>query len=139
MKHISTTQFKKRRKGKINLKRSTNKLYFGTIGICILENYFFSEKQLLVLEKALLKILKPNKGSLWRCRSLNFFKSKKPIEVRMGKGKSALDYYCIKLKKNTVLFEIEGVNYIKFSKILYKIQYKFATPIYIFHNQNKHF
>jgi large subunit ribosomal protein L16 len=88
------TKFKKRQKGKrlntITNVRSLFKLNFGNIGLKSIESGHLTSKQINTIRQTVNKIIK-KKGKL----RINIFPntpmSKKPLEVRMGKGKGNVD------------------------------------------------
>ena len=88
------TKFKKRQKGKrlntITNVRSLFKLNFGNIALKSIESGHLTSKQINTIKQTVTKIIK-KKGKL----RINIFPntpiSKKPLEVRMGKGKGNVD------------------------------------------------
>mgnify|MGYP003316756106 CR=1 FL=1 len=49
-------------------------------------------------------------GRVWTRVFPNIPVSKKPIEVRMGKGKGSVDFWAAKIKPGRIMFEIDGVD-----------------------------
>jgi large subunit ribosomal protein L16 len=104
------TKFKKQRKGRLPAKIKKNKsfelLKQGTIGLKLIDFGRIESDQLKASWEALKKILK-KRGAI----SLNLVSdtpvSKKPIEIRMGKGKGAVHHWVAKVRPGTLLFEIE--------------------------------
>ena len=104
------SKYKKYQKGKaynrINSKIVFNQLHFGSVGLKALYFTHLTSKQILTLYKALKKILK-KKGKI----KFNIFPhspiSKKPNEIRMGKGKGNINHWVFKVKPGFVLCEIE--------------------------------
>jgi large subunit ribosomal protein L16 len=88
------SKFKKKQKGKklniINKINTINQLKYGNMGLIALESGHINSKQLMALKQTINKIIK-KKGKL----KINIFPntpiSKKPVEVRMGKGKGNID------------------------------------------------
>jgi large subunit ribosomal protein L16 len=114
---IPTRQkYKKQQKGKAFNKITNSKsiLTYGQIGLKVLSSYRLNSKQLLALYNGLKKKIK-RKGKL----IINVFPqtpiSKKPIEVRMGKGKGNVSYWVSKIKSGVILCEI-STPYIVFAK-----------------------
>ena len=105
------TKFKKRQKGKrlntINHVNSLFKLPFGKIGLRSVECGHLTSKQINAIKLTINKVIK-KKGKL----KINIFPntpiSKKPLEVRMGKGKGNVDRWIFKVKSGTLLFEIQS-------------------------------
>jgi large subunit ribosomal protein L16 len=105
------TKFKKQQKGKsFNRINSTsvelNLLNFGSIGLKALAPGRLTSKQIEAVRQSINKVIK-KQGRL----KINIFPdtpiSKKPIEVRMGKGKGGVDHWVFKVKPGFVLYEIE--------------------------------
>jgi len=103
-------KFKKVRKGKIpKLNFKSNKLNFGLVGLKSIESGTVSAKQIEASRQAIMRKIKRS-GKLWIRIYPNTPITKKPIEVRMGKGKGSVSYYSAKVSSGTVLFELCGVN-----------------------------
>ena len=85
-----------------------NQLAFGTFGIKALEMHWITSRQIEAARVAITRYMK-REGQLW----IRIFPdkpiTKKPAEVRMGKGKGALEGYVAPVKPGRVLYEIEGV------------------------------
>ena len=105
------SKFKKQQKGKsFNRINSTSidlySLKFGSVGIKALSAGRITSKQIESVRQAISKIIK-KQGRL----KINVFPdtpiTKKPIEVRMGKGKGSVDHWVFKVKPGFVLYEIE--------------------------------
>ena len=102
--------FKKLKKGKIaKFKYKSNKLQYGFIGLKAIESGMISPKQIESSRQAIMRRIK-RKGKLWIRIYPNVPVTKKPLEVRMGKGKGSVSYYSSKVSGGVVLFEICGVN-----------------------------
>lgn len=103
-------KFKKEQKGKhfnrITKLLGLNNLPFGTIGLKALEASRLTSKQLSAFQFLMNKNLK-KVGRL----TLNIFPhtpiSKKPIEIRMGKGKGNVDHWVAKIKYGSLICQIE--------------------------------
>jgi len=102
-------KYKKIKKGKLVKFNYKNKLNFGTIGLKALESGFISARQLESARQAKVRKIK-KKGKLW----IKIFPSlpitKKPAEVRMGKGKGNVSHWVAKIRGGSVLFEACGIN-----------------------------
>lgn len=94
------------RKGLAN---SGNKISYGEFGLQALERGWISGVQIEACRVAANRQMK-RKGKLY----IRIFPSKpitkKPLEVRMGKGKGGVDQWVAVVKPGTMLFEIEGVS-----------------------------
>ena len=84
-------------------------LSFGTFGIKSLEPGWVTSRQIEAARIAMTRAMK-RQGQVW----IRIFPdkpiTKKPAEVRMGKGKGAPDYWVAVVKPGTVLFESSGVD-----------------------------
>ncbi|MGL4598453.1 MAG: 50S ribosomal protein L16 [Bacteroidia bacterium] len=103
------TKFRKQHKMKIHGKatRGTT-LAFGSFAIKTLEEAWITAKQIEAARVAMTRYLK-REGQVW----IRIFPDKpitrKPAEVRMGKGKGAPEYWVAPVKPGHILFEAEGV------------------------------
>jgi large subunit ribosomal protein L16 len=102
------TKYKKEQKGRIkgNATRG-NQLSFGTFGLKSLEYNFISSRQIEAARIAASRYIK-REGKLW----INIFPdkplTKKPQEVRMGKGKGLVESWVSPVKPGRILFELSG-------------------------------
>jgi len=126
------TKFTKSFKGKainrITCKNEYKQFNNGSIGLKTLINYRLTGKQIENLYHTLNKFLK-KAGTI----TINVFPftpvSKKPNEIRMGKGKGAINHWVCRIIPGTIICEIETNN---FKKALKAIAYaKFRLPIKI--------
>ncbi|WP_194851090.1 50S ribosomal protein L16 [Nonlabens antarcticus] len=103
------TKFRKQQKGRMkgNSGRG-NQLAYGTFGIKSLDSEFINSRQIEAARIAATRFMK-REGSLW----IKIFPdkpiTKKPLEVRMGKGKGAVEYWAAVVTPGRILFEISGV------------------------------
>ncbi|WP_406684785.1 50S ribosomal protein L16 [Seonamhaeicola sp. MEBiC1930] len=103
------TKFRKQQKGRMKgISQRGNQLSNGTFGIKALDSKFITARQIEAARIAATRYMK-REGSLW----IKIFPdkpiTKKPLEVRMGKGKGAVEYWVAVVKPGRVLFEIGGV------------------------------
>ena len=89
-----------------------NQLLFGQFGLVTTSCNVLTKEQIESARNAINKKIKKI-GKLWVCVRVKFPITKKPSQVRMGKGKGGVDKYIYYTKKNEVLFEIGGVSYEK--------------------------
>lgn len=102
-------KYKKIRKGKLlNFNNRTNKLNFGVIGLKAAQSGFVSATQLEAARQAITRKVQ-RKGKLWICIYPDIPVTRKPTEVRMGRGVGKINHWSSKVKGGTVLFEICGV------------------------------
>ena len=104
------TKYRKQQKGRIKgLAGRGNDIAFGSFGIKSLEMCRMNSRQIEAARVAVTRAMK-REGQVW----IRIFPdkpiTKKPAEVRMGKGKGALDHWVARVKPGTVLFEIDGVS-----------------------------
>jgi large subunit ribosomal protein L16 len=104
------TKFRKQFKGRIHgLATSGNTLAFGQYGLKALEPERITARQIEAARRAMTNHMK-RAGRVW----VNIFPdvpiSKKPTEVRMGKGKGMPEYWAARVKPGRILFEIDGVD-----------------------------
>lgn len=103
-------KYKKVRKGKLKqLNFKSNNLKFGTVGLKTSESGIITAKQLESARQAISR-KSQRKGKLWIRIFPHYPVTKKPTEVRMGKGKGAVNYWASKVSGGTVLFELCGVS-----------------------------
>ncbi len=103
------TKYRKMQKGRMkgNTKRGAE-LAFGTFGIKSLDTNWITGRQIEAARQAITRRMK-REGQLW----IRIFPdkpiTKKPAEVRMGKGKGAPEYFVARVSPGRMLFEAEGV------------------------------
>ena len=103
------TKYRKAHKGRIHGKASRgNLMNYGAFGLKALEPDRVISKQIEAARVALTRYMK-RQGRVWTRIFPNIPVSKKPIEVRMGKGKGSTEYYACRVKPGRILFEVDGV------------------------------
>ena len=103
------TKFRKTQKGRMKgLAQRGNQLSFGTFGIKSLEYTWMTSRQIEAARIAATRYMK-REGQLWIRIFPDKPVTKKPAEVRMGKGKGSPEYWAAVVKPGRVLFEIDGV------------------------------
>jgi large subunit ribosomal protein L16 len=104
------TKFRKQFKGKNRgFAQSGNKVSFGEYGLKATERGRVSARQIEAARRAMTRKVKRS-GKIWIRIFPDVPISSKPLEVRMGKGKGNVDYWCSKVQPGTVLYEMEGVS-----------------------------
>ena len=99
-------KYKKIRKGVLKkLEYKMNSLSFGTIGLKAVESGIISYKQIESARQVIKRRLN-RKGKIWIRIFPNYPITRKPIEVRMGKGKGQVSYWASKVIGGNILFEI---------------------------------
>ena len=103
------TEFRKMQKGRIRgLAYRGSTLAYGSFGIKTLEEGFITSRQIEAARIAMTRHIKRG-GKVW----IRIFPdkpiTKKPLEVRMGKGKGSVEYWVAQIQPGRVLYEITGV------------------------------
>ena len=103
------TKYRKQQKGRMKgLSQRGHRLSNGTFGIKSMDSSFVTARQIEAARIAATRYMK-REGSIW----IKIFPdkpiTKKPLEVRMGKGKGAVEYWAAVVKPGRIMFEIGGV------------------------------
>ena len=104
------TKFRKMQKGRMKgMATRGAELSFGSFGIKSLEPAWITSRQIEAARIAVTRFMK-REGQVW----IRIFPdkpiTKKPLEVRMGKGKGPVDHYVAVIKPGRILFEMDGVS-----------------------------
>jgi len=103
------TKFRKMQKGRNKGKANNgNKVEFGSIGMRALDNSRITARQIESARKAINRYIKREGKLLIRIFPDKPI-TKKPIEVRQGKGKGSVEYWVSLVKKGKILFELDGI------------------------------
>ena len=103
------TKFRKAFKGKINGNaKGGTALNFGSYGLKALEPERITARQIEAARRAITRHIK-RQGRLWIRVFPDVPVSKKPAEVRQGKGKGSIEYWAARVKPGRILFELDGV------------------------------
>ena len=103
------TKFRKKQKGRVKgIAGRGYTLNFGTFGIKALEPGWITSRQIEAARIAMTRAMK-REGQVWIRIFPDKPVTKKPAEVRMGKGKGAPEYWVATVKPGTILFESTGV------------------------------
>tara|TARA_Y100001936_G_scaffold67080_1_gene66044 strand:+ start:1500 stop:1919 length:420 start_codon:yes stop_codon:yes gene_type:complete len=103
------TKFRKKQKGRVKgIAQRGHTISFGSFGIKSLEAGWITSRQIEAARIAVTRKMK-REGQVW----IRIFPdkpiTKKPAEVRMGKGKGAPEYWVAVVKPGTIMFEAGGV------------------------------
>jgi len=103
------TKYRKEQKGRMKgLSQRGHELSNGMFGIKSLDSSFITSRQIEAARIAATRFMK-REGQLW----IKIFPdkpiTKKPLEVRMGKGKGAVEYWAAVVKPGKIMFEVGGV------------------------------
>jgi len=104
------TKFRKAFKGRIHGRATSgNELAFGRYGLKAIEPNRLTAREIEAARRAMTHHMKRS-GRVW----INVFPdlpiSKKPTEVRMGKGKGTPEFWACRVKPGRILFEIDGID-----------------------------
>jgi len=103
------TKFRKQHKGRNRgLAQSGNKVSFGEYGLKAMARGRITARQIESARRAMTRHIKRG-GKIWIRVFPDTPITKKPIEVRMGKGKGNVEYWVAKIQPGRVLYEMEGV------------------------------
>ncbi len=102
-------KYRKQQKGRMKgMSMRGNRLAFGMYGIKSLDSAWITSRQIEAARVAATRYMK-REGQLW----IKIFPdkpiTKKPLEVRMGKGKGNVEYWAAPVKPGRILFEVDGV------------------------------
>ena len=104
------TKFRKAHKGRIHgTSKAGTELNFGQYGLKALEPDRVTARQIEAARRALTRHMK-RAGRVWIRIYPDVPVSKKPIEVRMGKGKGTPEYWVCRVKPGRIMFEVDGVS-----------------------------
>ena len=103
------TKYRKQFKGRIHgaAKGGTN-LDFGGFGLKAMEPNRVTAREIEAARRAITREMK-RAGRVWIRVFPDLPVSKKPVEVRMGKGKGSVEFWAARVKPGRILFEIDGV------------------------------
>ncbi len=108
---LQPKRYKHRKQQKGRMKGNSqrgHRLAYGSYGIKSLESTWMTSRQIEAARVAATRYMK-REGQLW----IKIFPdkpiTKKPLEVRMGKGKGNVEYWAAVVRPGKVLFEVDGV------------------------------
>ena len=103
------TKFRRQQKGRMkgNAQRG-HELAFGSFGIKAMESCWVTGRQIEAARQAVTRYMK-REGQIWIRVFPDKPITKKPAEVRMGKGKGAPEYFVAPVTPGRILFEADGV------------------------------
>ncbi|MBA5777918.1 50S ribosomal protein L16 [Stappia sp. F7233] len=104
------TKFRKQHKGRIHgVAKGGTDLNFGAFGLKAVEPERITARQIEAARRAMTRHMK-RAGRVWIRIFPDVPVTKKPTEVRMGKGKGSVEYWACRVKPGRVMFEIDGVS-----------------------------
>ena len=102
-------KYRKAHKGRVQSKsKSGTELSFGEFGLKALTMDRVTARQIEAARRAAVRYMK-RLGKLWIKIFPDIPVSKKPAEVRMGKGKGSTEFYAVRISPGRIMFEIDGV------------------------------
>ncbi len=104
------TKFRKQMKGRNRgLATNGNKVNFGQYGLKATTRGRITARQIEAARRAMTRHIKRG-GKIWIRVFPDKPITKKPLEVRMGKGKGSVEYWVSQIQPGKVLYEMEGVS-----------------------------
>ena len=103
-------KFHKQHKGRIHgMAKGGSELSFGSYGLKALSPERVTARQIEAARRAITREMK-RAGRLWIRIFPDVPVSDKPAEVRMGKGKGAIEFWVARVKPGRIMFEAEGID-----------------------------
>lgn len=104
------TKFRKQMKGRNRgLAQAGNQVSFGEYGLRAVDRGRITARQIEAARRAMTRHVKRG-GKIWIRVFPDKPISKKPLEVRMGKGKGNVEYWVAQIQPGSMLYEMEGVS-----------------------------
>ena len=104
------TKFRKQQKGRNRgLAQVGNRVSFGEYGLKATTRGFVTARQIEAARRAITRYVKRG-GKLWIRVFPDKPITKKPVEVRMGKGKGSPEYWAARVAPGRIMFELDGVS-----------------------------
>lgn len=105
-----TTKYRKQQKGRNRgLAQRGNKICFGEYGLRSISSGRITARQIEAARRAITRHVKRG-AKVWIRAFPDKPITKKPLEVRQGKGKGNVEYWVAQVKPGMVLYEMEGVS-----------------------------
>jgi large subunit ribosomal protein L16 len=133
------TKFKKQQKGvltPIEWKPSSSRISFGVYGIQVLKSLRLTLKQLETTRRQISKHLRKSE-TFWFRIIPDIPVSKKPNEIRMGKGKGAVNFWASRVKAGQTFVEFSFIPLKKAKKIFLAVAKKLPVPCILLTNFQK--
>ena len=103
-------KFRKQHKGRnTGIATTGNKVSFGEFGLKAITRGRITARQIEAARRVMTRHIKRG-GRVWIRMFPDKPISKKPAEVRMGKGKGSVEYWVAQIKPGQILFEMQGVD-----------------------------
>lgn len=105
------TKYRKQHKGRIHgMAKGGTELNFGSYGLMAVTPNRVTSRQIEAARRAIRRRMK-RLGKLWIRIFPDVPVTKKPLEVRQGKGKGSVEYWAARVKPGRIMFEMDGVDY----------------------------
>ncbi|MBP5643620.1 MAG: 50S ribosomal protein L16 [Bacteroidales bacterium] len=105
------TKYRRPQKGRMKeITKRGSEIAFGSFALKTLEKYWLTGRQIEAARQAITRHMK-REGQLWIRVFPDKPVTKKPAEVRMGKGKGTPEYFAARISPGRILFEADGVSY----------------------------
>lgn len=102
-------KYRKAHKGRVTTKsKAGTMLAFGSFGLKSLDGSRVTARQIEAARRAATRCMK-RQGKLWIKIFPDLPVSKKPAEVRMGKGKGSPEFFAVRVSPGRIMFEVDGV------------------------------
>ena len=132
------TKFRKAHKGRIRgMTKGGAELNFGAFGMKATEGGRITARQIEAARRAITRHLK-RAGRVWIRIFPDKPVSKKPAEVRMGKGKGATDHWVAVVKPGRILFEMSGVPHSDAVEAMRLASHKLPTSVKVLVREGVH-
>lgn len=103
------TKYRKAHKGRIHgLTKGGAELNFGAFGLKAMSPSRITSRQIEAARRAMVRYVR-RQGKVWIRIFPDLPVSKKPTEVRMGKGKGTPEYWACRVKPGRIMFEMDGI------------------------------
>jgi len=103
------TKYRRPQKGRMKkITKRGSEIAFGSFALKTLDMYWISARQIEAARQAITREMK-RQGKLWIRIFPDRPVTKKPAEVRMGKGKSNPEYFAARVSPGRILFEADGI------------------------------
>lgn len=104
------TKFRRVHRGRLKgVATKSNKIVFGDFGLQATEPVWLTSRQIEATRRSLTRYVRRT-GKIWIRVFPDKPITKKPLEVRQGKGKGNVEYWVCPIKPGKVLYEMEGVD-----------------------------
>lgn len=123
------TKFQKYQKNITSKIKSNNQiLSFGKYGIKSCSHWRLPARTIEAVRRVITRKLK-RQGKIWICIYPDIPVTKKPAEVRMGKGKGSVNFWVANISKGHILFEMDGISDQQAYEAFQLVQAKLPFPI----------